>query len=98
MALLDMNLCGLLPQMWVESSTQDGLPQAEEAPMRWSEFVATLGEREHWRLILVIMTGLHEARTVAEGVTNDGDIDELCQHLDTAIGRLEEARRVLRKR
>jgi hypothetical protein len=63
--------------------------------IRWSEFRPALLLSEHRRLVLGVTTALREAHVAAKIVRDDGDVDELRLRIETAIGWLEEARRVL---
>jgi hypothetical protein len=48
-------------------------------------------------LVLGVTTAIREAGAAAEIVRGDGEVNELRLRMETAIGWLEEARRVLSK-
>lgn len=60
--------------------------------MRWQELAASLSPEEHGRLIIDLLTGLHEARRAAEVVSDDGDLEALRGLLDAALTALTDAR------
>jgi hypothetical protein len=60
--------------------------------MLWSEYVARLPGIEHRRLALGMGSALRETRLAASVLDSDGELVDLVEHLEIAIGWLTEIR------
>lgn len=64
--------------------------------MTWNEHAASLSSDDHRRIVLAVVTSLHEVRLAAETVSQQGDLEEVRAHLDLALMWLTDARCRLR--
>lgn len=61
----------------------------------WNEFAGRLSPKEHARLVVALGTALQQNRKASQAALENGQVEQVKEHVETAISFLSDVLRIL---